>query len=45
MELYVIVNSTTLNSLTNFALRQVKLSFDSEVYFVSEVPPDGEVAI
>ena len=29
---------------TKFALRQVKLSCDSEVYYVSEVSLDGEVA-
>ena len=29
---------------TTFALRQVKLSEDSEVYYVSEVSPNGEVA-
>ena len=36
--------SLKMKSLTKFALRQVKLSCDSEVYFVSEVSPDGEVA-
>ena len=33
-----------MKSLTKFALRQVKLSCDSEGYFVSEVSPYGEVA-
>ena len=31
------------NTLTKFALWASEVIFDSEVYFVSEVSPDGEV--
>jgi len=37
------VLSSTENTLTKFALWASEVIFDSEVHFVSEVSPDGEV--